>query len=126
MKGFTMIELSIVVIIIGILAAIAIPNFMKFQCRARFTEAGHTSDSADEICSEDSSKEPTGSVMAEQMAEALPEKPPWSIICQSPDGSSVRLYEAEDVTFYSTSEIVITRTSGRLVRTNWKCLAEFQ
>ncbi len=38
-RGFSLVELMIVVAIIGLLSAVAIPNFTKFQARSRTTEA---------------------------------------------------------------------------------------
>ena len=51
-KGFTLIELMIVVAIVGILAAIAIPAYLDYAVKAKLTEVSSAMDALEQAASE--------------------------------------------------------------------------
>jgi type IV pilus assembly protein PilA len=106
--AFTLIELMIVVAIIGILAAIAIPNFIMFQLRAKTSEA--KTNLASIRTAEESYFAEFGTYIAAPMQPLVapgPQKAPWPGVGAAPGFDAIG-WAPEGEVFYRYSIV----TSG--------------
>ncbi|RJQ60499.1 MAG: prepilin-type N-terminal cleavage/methylation domain-containing protein [Desulfobacteraceae bacterium] len=108
-KGFTLIELMIVIAIIGILAAIAIPNFISYRKRGYYSAANADIKNAYTAAQAYFSDYPTGEVTSTVLAAyGFKSSPSMSISISGLGQTDLDMYTvngaADDRTYHVDSE----------------------
>ena len=134
-KGFTLIELMIVVAIIGILAAVALPAYQDYTVRARVSEVILAASSCRTAVTDTVSNSPVANIatilpgactlIATKMVLSGTVSANGVITVQGNDanlkGDTTTLLHAIEMKPYIGATAVVGTTDGGLTITEWKC-----
>ena len=122
-KGFTLIELMIVVAIIGILAAIALPAYQDYTTRAKVSEIILAASSARTAVAEAASIETSANMPASVTVESQVSKFVSSAGYAATGNSGVITATADTKLGFATTKntITMTGTKGTNGQVDWVC-----
>jgi type IV pilus assembly protein PilA len=125
-KGFTLIELMIVVAIIGILAAIAIPAYQDYTIRSQVTEGLNLAAAAKTAVSEyyaNAGQAPTTRVLAGMSTAATDTSGKYVLSVQVTNGSLTVTYGNEANKILATQTLGLTPYETPDHSVAWRCAA---